>query len=109
MARTVKPAKLDSVTARSRLKKGRQPHWEQLQPKTHLGYQRAKGSAAGRWILRRYLGQGNKYRVTPLDCIADDAQRADGVDTYLAATKTLPVSTEAAMQRLLEFCGRLQS
>jgi len=80
MARTVKTAKLDSVTARSRLKKGRQPHWEQLQPKTHLGYQRPKGSAAGRWILRRYLGQGNKYRVTPLDCIADDAQKADGVD-----------------------------
>jgi hypothetical protein len=30
------------------------------------------------------------------------------VVTYLAATKTLPVSTEAAMVRLRGFCGRLQ-
>jgi integrase len=79
MARTVKTAKLDSVTARNKLKKGRQAHWEALQPKIHLGYQRWKGGAAGRWILRRYLGEGNKYRVTSLDCIADDAQRADGI------------------------------
>jgi integrase len=78
MARTVKPAKLDSPTARARLKKGRQAHWEPLQPKIHLGYQRWKGDPAGRWILRRYLGEGNKYRVTSLDCIADDAQKADG-------------------------------
>ncbi len=80
MARTVKTAKLDSPTARNKLKKGRQPHWEALQPKIHLGYQRWKGDAAGRWILRRYLGEGNKYRVTSLDCIADDAQKADGVN-----------------------------
>jgi hypothetical protein len=30
------------------------------------------------------------------------------VITYLAATKTLPVATEAAMMRLHEFCRRLQ-
>jgi hypothetical protein len=31
------------------------------------------------------------------------------VVVYLASTKTLPVSTEAAMLRLKEFCGRIQS
>jgi hypothetical protein len=43
MARTVKHAKLDSRTARAdtkKLKRGRQPHWQELQPRTHLGYQR---------------------------------------------------------------------
>jgi integrase len=78
MARTVKHAKLDSFTARSKLKKGRQPHWEALHAGTHLGYQRQKGTTFGRWLLRRYLGQGNKYRVTPLGLV-DDAQKADGV------------------------------
>jgi hypothetical protein len=31
------------------------------------------------------------------------------VVTYLASTKTLPVSTEAAMMRLNEFCRRIQA
>jgi integrase len=79
MARTVRTAKLDSPTARSKLKKGRQAHWEQLHAGTHLGYQRGKGTTFGRWILRRYVaGSGNKYRVTPLGT-ADDAYKADGV------------------------------
>ena len=57
MAGTVKHAKLESRTARSRLKRGRQPHWQALVPgKVHLGYQCWKGDAAGRWVLRRYIG-----------------------------------------------------
>jgi hypothetical protein len=32
MAGTVKHAKLESRTARSRLKRGRQPHWQALVP-----------------------------------------------------------------------------
>jgi integrase len=79
MARTVKHAKLDSATARNKLKRGRQPHWQELQPGNHLGYRRQKGEDTGRWILRRYLGDGNRYRVTPLGS-ADDAHKADGVN-----------------------------
>jgi hypothetical protein len=69
MPRTVKHAKLDSRTARAdtkKLKRGRQPHWQELQPRVHIGYQRWKGNVAGRWLLRRYLGGGNKYRIMPL-------------------------------------------
>jgi integrase len=79
MANKVQHAELGSMTARLKLKKGRQPHWQELSRNTHLGYQRQKGAAAGRWILRRYLGSGNRYRVTPLDCIADDTADADGL------------------------------
>jgi integrase len=77
MAGTVRHATLSSRTSRSKLKKGRQAHWQELQPRTHLGYQRHKGASAGRWMLRRHLG-GNKYRVTPLG-LTDDTDDANGL------------------------------
>jgi integrase len=90
---------LESPSARSRLKRGRQPHWKALvEGKVHLGWQCWKGDAAGRWVLRRYIGKhksakGNpiandkpsakdkliaKYRISTLG-LADDADKADGV------------------------------
>src|SRR6516165_7483768 len=82
MAGTVKHARLESTSARERLKRGRQPHWQALiEGRVHLGYQRWKGcdgEAGGRWLLRRYIGNG-KYRVQALGR-ADDAARADGAD-----------------------------
>src|SRR5262245_26087109 len=76
MAGTVRHAKLESRTARSRLKRGRQPHWQALVPgRIHLGYQCWKGDKDGRWVLRRYLG--GKYSSETLGR-ADDAEPADG-------------------------------
>ena len=76
MAGTVKRARLDSPTARSRLKRGRQAHWQALEEgRVHLGYQCWKGEQ-GRWLLRRYIGN-RKYRVEALG-FADDATDADG-------------------------------
>ena len=62
MSGTIRHAKLDSRTARAKLRKGRQAHWQALAPRVHLGYQRQdkKPDGSGRWILRRHLG-GNKY------------------------------------------------
>ena len=78
MAGTVKHARLESRKARNRLKRGRQPHWQALiEGKVHLGYQCWKGEPAGRWVLRRYIGD-RKYRTTALG-LADDAAAADGV------------------------------
>jgi integrase len=78
MAGTVQRAELSSRTARSRLKRGRQPHWQALvRGRVHLGYQCWKGDPAGRWVLRRYIGN-RKYRVETLG-LADDAAKADGV------------------------------
>ena len=77
MAGTVKHARLESPSARNRLKRGRQPHWQALiEGKVHLGYQCWKGEPAGRWVLRRYIGN-RKYRTTALG-LADDAAAADG-------------------------------
>jgi integrase len=78
MARAVKHARLESRTSRSRLKRGRQPHWQAIIPgRVHLGYQIWKGDAEGRWIMRRYIGGGNKYSATTIGR-ADDDKRADG-------------------------------
>jgi hypothetical protein len=79
MSGTVKHARLESQSARARLKRGRQPHWQALvEGKVHLGWQCWKGEPVGRWLLRRYIGNG-KYRVQALGR-ADDAARADGAD-----------------------------
>jgi integrase len=79
MAGTVKHARLESQSARIRLKRRRQPHWQALvEGRVHLGWQCWKGEPVGRWLLRRYIGN-NKYRVQTLGR-ADDAARADGVD-----------------------------
>jgi integrase len=78
MAGTVQRAELSSRTARNRLKRGRQPHWQALvRGRVHLGYQCWKGEPAGRWVLRRYIGN-RKYRVETLG-VADDAAKADGI------------------------------
>jgi hypothetical protein len=49
-------AHLESTSARDRLKRGRQPHWQTLiEGGVHLGYQHRKGrdgEAGGRWLLR---------------------------------------------------------
>ena len=77
MAGTVKHARLETPTARSGLKRGRQPHWRALdEGKVHLGWQCWKGAPQGRWLLRRYVGK-RKYRVETLG-LADDASAADG-------------------------------
>jgi integrase len=80
MAGVVQHAKLESPTARHRLKRGRQPHWQSLEVgKAHLGWQCFKGQAAGRWVLRRYIKATGKYTVLTLGR-ADDAAPADGIN-----------------------------
>jgi integrase len=79
MAGTVQHTKLDSPTARARLKRGRQPHWQTLVTgRAHLGYQRWQDARTGRWLLRRYDGQA--YSVETLGQADDDREiGADGV------------------------------
>jgi integrase len=80
MAGTVKHARLESQSARARLKRGRQPHWQALiEGRVHLGYQCWKGEPVGRWLLRRYIKATGKYRVQALGR-ADDGARADGAN-----------------------------
>lgn len=79
MPKSVQHAKLESRSARSRFKRGRQGHFQSLAPNIHVGYQIWKGDPAGRWLLRRYLGGGNRYTIMTIGT-ADDALPADGRD-----------------------------
>lgn len=76
MAGTVKHAKIESRSARARMKRGRQPHWRVLiVGRAHLGYQRWEDDKTGRWVLRRYID--GKYSIEPLG-LADDVESANG-------------------------------
>ena len=76
MSGKVRDKRLDSRTARFRLARGRQPHWRTIVPgRAHLGFQRWKDAAEGRWLLRRYVN--GKYTGETIG-LADDAARADG-------------------------------
>jgi integrase len=79
MAGKTRHANLDSRTARARLKRGRNPHWQSIVPgRVALGYQIWKADRDGRWILRRYIGN-DKYRSETLGR-ADDRDPANGVN-----------------------------
>jgi integrase len=95
MAGTIREAKLGNPKARSRLKAGRQPHWNTIVAgRDHLGYARKPGDAAGRWLLRRR--RGGHYSVEPLGT-ADDKAKADGVsilDYQQARAKAVELSID---------------
>ena len=80
MARTVQHARLETPTSRTRLKRGRQTHYQSLVTgKASLGYTRKDDAPLGRWFLRRSLG-GDKYQVVPLGAADDEkGMQADGV------------------------------
>src|SRR5262249_31308053 len=86
-------------TARSRLKSGRQPHWNTIRAgHDHLGYQRQPDQKQGRWILRRR--RGGHYSIEPIG-IADDDRglEADGVSVLnfdQARAKAVELSSNSA-------------
>jgi hypothetical protein len=74
MARTVADRNLGTREARRRLPARRKPYWRAIERGLHVGYY--KGSRGGRWIARRYLGEGC-YKETIVGS-ADDVLDADG-------------------------------
>lgn len=74
MARTVRNAKLDSRSARSKLPARREPYWVVISKGCALGYR--KGSKGGTWIAR-YRDETGKQNYNALGA-ADDAMDADG-------------------------------
>jgi hypothetical protein len=74
MARTVRNAKIDTRSARSKLKVRREPYWTVLGPGCAVGYR--KGTKGGRWIARwRDSDEHQHYKSLGS---ADDAMDADG-------------------------------
>jgi integrase len=93
MARTIRPAAMLTRTARARLRRGRQPAYNALTARAHLGYVRRPAEPFGRWILRRRIG--GRYTTLTIGA-ADDVLAADGVSVF---------SYDEARERALELAG----
>ena len=75
MARTVRNAKIDTRSARAKLKARREPYWTSIQPGCAIGYR--KGATGGTWIARYYNSTAvPKLRYHALGT-ADDAMDGD--------------------------------
>ena len=75
MARTVTDKNLGSRSGRLALKPSGKPYYRAIDPGLHLGYR--KGRDGGKWVMRRYVGDGT-YKVETI-AVADDKADADGV------------------------------
>jgi integrase len=75
LARTVRNAKLDTRTARSKLAERREPYWQVVSAGCAIGYRR--GAKGGSWIAR-WRGEDGRQRYESLGA-ADDARDADGL------------------------------
>ncbi|MGO8925122.1 MAG: tyrosine-type recombinase/integrase [Xanthobacteraceae bacterium] len=73
--RTLRDSRLDTPTARLKLKVRSKPYWRLIEPNLHQGYRRLKGRD-GSWLRRRYLGDG-QYQHEWIGH-ADDNTPADG-------------------------------
>ena len=93
--KTIREKKLDSASARAKLKPSGKPYWRAIDAGLHLGYR--KGLRGGKWVLRRYLG-GERYAVETV-AAADDHSPADGVgilDFFQAQRRAREIAALAA-------------
>jgi len=74
VAKTVRDSRLDSRSAREKLRPSGKPYYRPLERNLHLGYR--KGKHGGKWVARHYLGD-EKYAVETIGA-ADDFADADG-------------------------------
>ena len=78
MARTVRNAKIDTRSSRSRLVERREPYWTVVSRGCGIGYRR--GAKGGTWIARCRDDRG-KQHYEALGA-ADDAREADGQTVF---------------------------
>jgi hypothetical protein len=78
MARTVRNAKIDTPSARSKIAVRREPHWTPISKGCAVGYRR--GANGGTWIAR-LRGDDGRQHYEALGA-ADDAREADGSTVF---------------------------
>jgi hypothetical protein len=52
--------KIDTVTARAKLKGRREPYWQRISKGFHVGFRKMSGNPSGTWVLRHVGGNGNE-------------------------------------------------
>jgi hypothetical protein len=108
MARTLRDTTLDTRAARSRLRARGKPYYRAIEEGLHLGYRRVKGRggkppAAGKWVLRHYLG-AQSYSVETVG-VADDFSDADGV-AVLSFAQAQALARERMVRRAHHAAGK---
>jgi integrase len=78
MARTVRDARLETRSARTRLKMRREPYWRVISEGCALGYRR--GGKGGTWIAK-FRDDSGKRHYKPLGA-ADDARDPDNLSVF---------------------------
>jgi hypothetical protein len=78
MARTVRNAKLDTRSARTKLTQRREPYWVVISKGCAVGYR--KGAKGGFWIAR-FRNATGKQHYEALGA-ADDARDPDGLSVF---------------------------
>jgi integrase len=74
MPRTLRDAKLDTRSARAKLKARREPYWRSISEGVAIGFR--KGAKGGTWIARHYTPEhGRRFKALGT---ADDVANADG-------------------------------
>jgi hypothetical protein len=81
MARLVRDAKLDTTSARAKLRQRTEPYWRAISEGMSIGYR--KGKKGGTWIARHYTpsrGIASRGQLFKALGTADDVVDADGAD-----------------------------
>lgn len=107
MPRRIRDTKLDTRSARARLKPQKEPYWRDLTRGLALGYYRGRTDVAGSWIVRRRVeGRYVKERIG----LADDFEDADDKRVFefdqaqLRAFKEEVASTPGSSAYSVEQC-----
>lgn len=84
MARTVRNPKIDSRSARAKLRVRREPYWAAIAPGRHLGYRRL-GPHGGTWLAKQRDPETGARRHRALGAADDALDEGEGILTYTAA------------------------
>jgi hypothetical protein len=65
--------KIDTVTARNKLKVRREPYWERISKGFHIGFRKMSDNSSGTWLLRHVGTNGREveHSLGTLDDCAD--------------------------------------
>lgn len=100
MPRAIQDARIQSRTAREKLRPSPTPYYRDLEPGIHVGYR--KGKRAGKWVVRTLIG--DRYQVATIGT-ADDKADADGTKV-LDWSQAVEIARETARQAVAAHEGR---
>lgn len=98
MARATRESKLETKTARDKLKASHHPYFKLIGDGLHIGYRKSKIGKSGKWIVRYYDKGQYKFRTLGE---ADDFRDANGHDvlTYFQAQDRAKIAADEQIQK----------